>query len=507
MDFSSVRDAIRRLPRPSASDISLAVATAVFLAIVLRWQYGEFAAGSFGYHDLTIISDFFSNALVHGRPFWVTDGQLSHLRTHFTPSLVLLIPAFVFAQTQFSLIAVVAVVVCAGIFVHSRDHLASLRRLGVPSVWSAIFVASFFVAFVANRYTLRILSSAHFEPVFVLTAALLLGAVRRASSYRWLLPLLLLALGVRQDAGFFLCFLLLSCLVAPRAWGEVSRVKMLVAAALCFGYVLFASKLILPWLGNDGNTRFWHTWGETWPQVFLAWARSPERVVDAISQSEFAAFNAELYYLPVLNPIAWAANQLPAILFYTADAHDKQHLLYYNSAFLLPGLFLCFSFAQLHLLTLVIRLTERRLRWRTVGFSLVAASFAYVAIAIGMQAQQPDAGNLTFKPVARRDPFATSPLRQLLDCESVHSVAADFGSIVYAPFRLDKYLQQNAMKADLVVVARRLNKHIPFYIKPKQLVREVSADGKYVLAGTRDDYDFYLASRLNCTGEPRLSSR
>jgi hypothetical protein len=61
------------------------------------------------------------------------------------------------------------------------------------------------------------------------------------------------------------------------------------------------------------------------------------------------------------------------------------------------------------------------------------------------------------------------------------------------------------MKADLVVVVRHLNKHIPFYIKPKQLVGELTAERKYVLARTHEDYDFYLASRLDCTVEPRPS--
>lgn len=49
-----------------------------------------------------------------------------------------------------------------------------------------------------------------------------------------------------------------------------------------------------------------------------------------------------------------------------------------------------------------------------------------------------------------------------------------------------------------MVVARHLSKHVPCFVKPKQLARELSADGKYVVAGSYEDYDFYVASGLNC---------
>ena len=181
------------------SDRVLLFVTSLYLCWILLWQYSKFVRGEFTYHDLTIISDFFSNGLIHGRPFWVTDEQRSHLRLHFTPSLLVWLPAFIFAKTQFALIAVTATSVAAGIFITTREQYSCLTRAGVLLGWKVLLVGTYFICFAFNRYTLRVLSSAHFEPVFILTAALLLVAVRRGCGYRSLLPLLLLALGVRQE--------------------------------------------------------------------------------------------------------------------------------------------------------------------------------------------------------------------------------------------------------------------------------------------------------------------
>jgi len=494
------QDILRRVAQVLTFDRVLAVCTVGYLAWVLLWQYSQFVAGEFGYHDLTIISDFFSNAWEHGRPFWVTNAQLTHLRTHFTPSLVLLIPPYVFFSSQFALIAIVACTVCVGIFVLVRDQHASLRGLGLPHSFCALLAASCFVAFAGNRYTLRVLSSAHFEPFFILTAILLLAVIRRGAPYRWLLPALCLALGVRQDAGFFLFFLLLSCLVAPKVWGERAHLRVLVAAGVCVAYVAFASKVIMPWFGNDGGTRFWQSWGNTWPEVFLAWFRSPERVIHAIGTSEFEAFNAELLYVPMVNPLAWLANQAPAILFYTADAFDKQRLMFYNSAFLLPGLMLCFVFAQLHVLTLVMRFTVERPRWRQALLALSSAFFVFVAVSAAVRTPRQPAETLTIGDLERHDPFALAPLRQLADCPNVRSVAADFRTIVYAPLHLDKYLHEHAPRADLVVIKNDLGKNEPFFLDQKRLAGDLTRDGHYVAAGSLGTYDYYLAPRIECEG-------
>jgi hypothetical protein len=487
---------------PHAFDIACGACSLGFLIWVLLWQYSQYAAGMFGYHDLTIINDFFSNALVHGKPFWVTNAGLSHLSIHFTPSLLLLVPAFVPFHGQFALIALAATSVCCGIFIATRAQFASLGRTEIPSGWRWALSAAFFVAFAGNRYTLRILSSAHFEPFFVLTAALVLSAVGRDARYRTLLPLLLVAVGVRQDAGFFLFFALCSCVFAPRAFGGVSRTKLAVSAGLCIVYVLFAAKIAMRWFGNDGGTRFWHQWGNTWSQVMMAWARSPEKVWAAVEASDFFSFNAELSWLQALNPLAWFTNQLPGILFYTADTADKQHLEFYNASFLLPGLMLCFGFAQLHAVSLLQRFAREHRRWQQLGLTIILGIFSYAAIEAALRTPRGESETLRVTDLTRRDPFVNSPLRDLLRCRAIHSVAADFRNIVYAPLRRDKFLLQRAREADVVVVPTHDDKGLPFFIKHKRVVQDLQRDGKYELYASMEGYEIYLDSHVACHPKP-----
>jgi hypothetical protein len=334
--------------------------------------------------------------------------------------------------------------------------------------------------------------------VFVLAAALLLSSTRKGAGYRRLLPLLVLALGVRQDAGFFLFFLLVSCLFAPKAWGTIPKQRIVVLAGIAVAYVGFASIVIMPWLGNDGGTRFWHEWGESWPQVFQAWARSPERVLSAVQASEFESFNAELTYLQVLNPLAWLANQAPGILFYTADSSDKIHLQFYNSAFLLPGLMLCFAFAQLHAVTFIHHTTEAHRLLRNIGMVAVSMLFAYAAVAAAIRLPRDEAETLSVDGLERHDPFARAPLRDLMKCSGVHSVAADFRSIVFAPLRSDKYLLPSALKADVVLVRHHIDKHEPFAVKRSRLVRDLTRGGKYLLAASSPSYDVYMGATIAC---------
>jgi hypothetical protein len=503
----ALREAVERCrinPVTARSDALLALCTSGFLVWVLLWQYGRFVRGEFAYHDLTIISDFFSNAWNHGRPFWVTNANQTHFRTHFTPTLIFLVPFYVFFRSQFALVAIVAALVCLGLFVATRHQLTCLRRLGIPALWSWPLTLSFFAASALNRYTLRCLDSAHFEPVFILTAFLLLAAISRGYGYAPLLAFTALALGVRQDAGLFLFFLLMSCLVAPKAWGKVRRLPVLVCAAVCIPYVVLATKVILPWFGNDGNTRFWHQWGATWPEVFSAWFHNSDGVRSAVELSEFPAFNAELLYTQVINPLAWVANQLPGILFYTADSSDKPRLLFYNSAFLLPGLLLCVAFAQLHVTTLTLRFT-REGGARHLALGAITALFAFVAINAGFLLPRDSDSVLQIGQLRRHDVFASVPLKRLLRCSEVKSVATDFRAIAYVPLRLDKYLLENAARSDLVVIDRALNKHTPFFVKPMALIKELSRDGKYQRSGTLGSYDFYLRAGLGCPAQTHVS--
>jgi hypothetical protein len=435
---------------------------------------------------------------VHGRPFWITDAQRWHLTIHFTPSLILLTPAFAFFRDQYALTSIVAFTVCAAIYVATRDQQANLKKLSLQATYLWILTIAFFVLFAENLYTARILSSAHFEPVFVLAAILLLNRLRKDTGYWQLAIVLVLALGIRQDAGLYLFFLLISCLFAPRHWGRPRPRKIGLLAAACVLYVALVASVLMPWLGDTEGTRFWHLWGDSWPQVFLAWLTSPRRVFHALHHSEFGAFNRAFLYLPVLNPLAWLANQLPSILFYTADAPDKRALLYYNASFLLPGMLLCSAFVQLHAVAFVMRHTRAGTALRHVGLTVVCAIFVYAALDASLRSTGDPAEKIAVSQLTRSDPFASEPLHGILECRNVHAVAADFHNIVYAPLRLDKYLLPNAAKADVVVIPRKFNRHMPFSVSSKDVLSGLPRELQYTRVARLPDFDVYVRQSAIC---------
>lgn len=485
---------------PSPFDLALGLATAALLVIVLLWQYSQYVGEVFCYEDLTIISDFFSNAIMHGKPFWVTNGHFNHLKVHFTPSLLLLVPLFAVFKGQFALIALLVLAVCVAIFVCTREQYLSLRLMGLSPLWRSAFSLPVFVAFAGNVYTMRVFSSAHFEPFFILAATCVLVALRRGARYRVLIPLILITIGIRQDAGFFLAFLFVSCLFAPRSWSSLKWQKPLVCTALCLVYFAIASLFVLPSLGSDAGTRFWHEWGNTWPEVVATWLKSPGRVWNAIGQSAFLDFNSQLWFLPALNVFAWLVNQAPGILFYTADTSDKQQLTFYNASFLLPGLMLCFVFAEHHALSFALRITRHNGVLRSIALALLLALFGGASAYAASNGPRQSDETIHIGDMRRHDPFVTGPVRALLRCKGVRSVAADYLNIAFAPLMIDKYNLPSAQMADLIVLPLRVNKHVPpaFFVKRKLLANDLLRDGSYRVAARIDGYELYVRSTIDC---------
>jgi uncharacterized membrane protein len=484
--------------RLRVGNIALAGCVLAFFAWMLVWQYSLFVSGQFGYHDLTLISDWFSNALVHARPFWWTNEQKSFLAVHFIPSLLLLTPIFALFSGQFALIAISTSAVCAGIYIATRDQHRALTLAGLHPLWTGLLTATFLLVFALNRYTERILSSAHFEPLFVLTAFWLLHALRRGWSYNATFAILFLTLGIKEDAGFDLFFLLLACMVAPHGW-RMPRRKLCMLAATCVLYVGLVSTIVLPWFGTTEGTWAWRSWGNTWPQVFEAFVRSPVRVWHAIQGSEFDAFNREFSYLPMFSPLAWLANQLAATFLYTADSPAKSSLEFYNASFLLPGIMLCFGFAQLHALGFVLKHARANSRGRDVALGSLCAVF----IGAALHAASPDRRNALengqIAKLTRSDPFVDQRVRDIVGCSKVHSIAADYRDIVFAPLGLDKYLLTNATLADVVLIPRHIDQRAPGAVRESKLIRRLSHAGNYGLVLWTQDYEVFERAGAICS--------
>src|SRR5512140_1169532 len=134
----------RRLPR-WASAIPIAL-----IAAIVAWHnsvlYNHYLGHVYGYHDLGLITDWFTNGVHHGRPFWITSQDVSHLSIHWTPTLLLWMPFYLLSDSSYL-----------------------LAFLGTLSFGAALLIGHFIL--------MRLLGPARDSPIGLLTACTYIGVV------------------------------------------------------------------------------------------------------------------------------------------------------------------------------------------------------------------------------------------------------------------------------------------------------------------------------------------
>ena len=152
--------------------ISLALLFFIMIYALLVF-YSMYRSCVFGFHDVTLINDWLTNAVFEGKPFWITDYGINHIIIHFTPSLLIFAPLYLLFESQFILIAVEIVSFFFGAFILLiilNMFLDRLKLIRLPIM--RFLVLLFFVCIVTlNSYSKITLASAHFETIYVLLAS------------------------------------------------------------------------------------------------------------------------------------------------------------------------------------------------------------------------------------------------------------------------------------------------------------------------------------------------
>ena len=446
--------------------------------------YTHFVAGSFGFHDLTLINDFLSNT-IHGRGFFlITDYHQSHFTVHFTPTLILLTPLYLLFDSQFLLIGagVAALYASFAVFLVVFKEIAGLAgvaqaRGDVSQAWLAPL--AFLLLMALNFYTLTVLLAAScwlfYSLFFALTVLLL---VRRQ---RLWLPIAtgLLALGIRQDAGFYFSLQILSLWFLPIAAIDTRRRfrrGVLVLSALGALYAIVCVIWIMPALGMQTHVDHgWQLWGANWPEVARTVVTSPVRVWDDLRRSAAASVNNQLLWLPIWNPWSWLLNNIPGVLLYISAEVSKRDLWYYNASFLLPGMLLASWTGYLALVRLLARVSSP-------AMVRVAAPALLVVLSVVSLANlwKPTAtNNLRFVPEPRSR--GTRAFRQAIDlvehqCPNARRFSADFKNIVFLPNDSAKYLLVHYAEADVLLFPDGTARLPGNFSSSAEAVRIISSD-------------------------------
>jgi uncharacterized membrane protein len=476
---------------------------AALLVYTLDVLHDHYLARSFAYHDMGLINDFLGNTAHGAPPFWIAETGSSHLRMHFTPTLLLLVPFYRTIDSPFLLLAWNAIALYLALwllFLLSRSAIES----GQPNRSWTPLLADLCLPLVlcGNIYCRTVLLSAHYELLYPLFAAATLFALIRGARWPMLLMLWLLALGTRGDAGFFLAFQILCVAFLPAGMLPADRQRLLrritLLSILSLLFTVAAATWIMPALSTHPAShvqRFWGHLGTTWGQVGLRLAASPLWLTKQIAGSAFLPLNASLGCVTLLNPPIFVLSNLPGTLFYVSSAMDKKLLAYYNSAFLLPGLFLGLA-AALH------RIDSFARRHRLLRHALPLVLLALTLLTVRTWPATL-AGDLAFAPQASTvNPHLRETLsRRLARCAGVRSVATDFRNVVFVPNRYQKLLLRHFRSADAVILSSDgtpFPSGAPEWTHVHERVRE---SGLFQMVQAEPGYFVYLRKGLSCRND------
>lgn len=432
------------LRRPLSPVLFLSFIIAAYAMLVC---YSLYWRGSYNFHDLGLINDWFAN-IGRGKPFYVSEYQASHLGKHFTPSLLLLFPFYLLTESQFILI-LLGSLAFAWTFVELvifAEAFARAENLQLSPVLRFYLIAlSLF--FTLSTFHKTVLASAHFEiffiPIAIKIVRLFLEGAKRLSFYGWLV----LAIGIRQDAAIFLGSILLALSLYRGQPGKrfFNFPRLAVSGLISLIWLFLAVKVFIPLFGTEQNVQLWQSWGQSWPEIFLTMVSQPKRLLDTIAASGFMPLMKSMFFSGFLSPLSFLIAHAPSLLIYTVDDFSRYSLKYYNSAFMLPS---CFIFGIIGGAKIA-KWTSRLERSRVF---LVAMGLFFVGFSLrSLPEVHPPDSSLRFTWHAYP---AQHPGRKIFstvrECEPYAKLATDSQSLVYTPLSYERFLLHRWENVDLV---------------------------------------------------------
>ncbi|MGZ3699159.1 MAG: hypothetical protein ACXWP5_13575, partial [Bdellovibrionota bacterium] len=189
-----------------------------------------------------------------------------------------------------------------------------------------------------------------------------------------------------------------------------------------------------------------------------------------------------------------------AILLYIASTLDKKYLWYYNSAFLLPGLYLACAMGLAFLMKLADFWSRHSSGW------LPKLRFVILAFPLWVGISTLAHFDRTVEPGTAFDfyPETSAPahaqaLRALLHhCPEAKVVSADFKKYIWIPNRYGKRLLDRFQDADVVFLTRDFTAFKSGYADEDTLNRAIKNDHALELVKATADLRIFAKKSLGC---------
>lgn len=456
---------------------------AVFAAVLWSLQ-SQYDSKSFGFHDVGLINDFFASTIYGRRLFWVNDLSINHLAWHFTPSFFTLAPLYRIFDSQFVLFGWSTLAFAAFCLILTRianELLPSLDLSAKSQKIRTLIIALFAITMALGPFSLRVLYSGHYESFYLPFASLTLGYLIQQRSLFLVLPMYLLALGTREDAGLFLSFQMISLLFLPIRWIRDRRflLRRVVPLSTIAGlWTVVAVKVVFPYLGMDEHwhaQRLWGHLGQSFGQIGFHLMTHPWVLFQETWNSAFAQLNGSVLFLSFVNPFVGVINNLPGLIFYTTQSPERKELLYYTSAFLLPGIFLS-TLAGIDSLSRA-HLSNPRGWRRWVAPCVLTIGLIWTSMEIARFTHR----LFDYDTVAvRRGRAQSHAISQFLKrCPSQGALAADFKTFVLLPNPNPKFLLRHYRQADLVIVDPAQTAFMSGFDQLELMIADIRANTDY----------------------------
>ncbi|MES2615513.1 MAG: hypothetical protein V4591_08865 [Bdellovibrionota bacterium] len=357
----------------------------------------------------------------------------------------------------------------------------------------------------SNKYINANFLAGHFEVIAIPALLITLTTIIKNKPFYMTLIPFSLSLGVRQDVGFFLFFQLLSLLFVPKyifALSKKTKINIFIYMGLCLIYVYLSLKYFLPYMGASQDlkaTQFWSQWGNSWGDIAMNAFKHPLLVMHTILSVGFTNFNEAFFYLGIFNPFQWFFVQAPAVLFYLASTMDKNYLFWYNSAFLLPGVYISTYVGFFIAAKFLLKYKNKYCFSALIIVLLTIISIVLIKShrAVGTDDYRPKKDN-------KIDYFNQILSSEINRCDKKpDSFSTDISNYVFLNNQEDKYLVDHYYKSQIVIFSKlnrgdfQSNEDFNKYNKIINLV--ITNDKNYMLLHKDKVFSIYVEkSAINC---------